>query len=328
MLLRLVEFCRARGHDADAICRSVGLSPSSLADPDARVPYETAARLGERALAITRDENLGLHLAQDVRDTRNFDAGVLLMMASATVRVALHRMVHHQRYWGDGTRATLRRVNDGIAVRYLLPGAVGAYARHSDECAMAELALGVRFLSNQALAPRVVRFRHAPPKAIGEHRALFDCPIEFDADHTEIEFSDAVLDTTMQHANDAFFAIFEQQVERALARLPPRSSIAEGVRCASGAALGGGVCTRSGTARGLGVSTRTMQRRLRAEGPSFGDLIDALRHEMALVYVDQLVPAPQIASLLGYADATAFYHAFNRWTGSSPMRRSAGVPED
>jgi AraC-like DNA-binding protein len=34
------------------------------------------------------------------------------------------------------------------------------------------------------------------------------------------------------------------------------------------------------------------------------------------------MPIPEVASLLGYADATAFHHAFRRWTGSSPLRRT------
>ena len=82
MVLRVVEFCRARGHDAEALCREAGLTAAALAEPDARVGYDVAAALGERALALTGDDNFGLHLAADVRDPRQFDAGLLLLMAS------------------------------------------------------------------------------------------------------------------------------------------------------------------------------------------------------------------------------------------------------
>src|SRR3954470_14529477 len=118
MVLRVVEFCRARGHDAEVLCRDAGLTAGGLAEPDARVGYDVAAALGERALALTGDDNFGLHLAADVRDTRQFDAGLLLLMASPTVGVALERMVRHQRLWGDGDRATLMRVPGGLRVRY------------------------------------------------------------------------------------------------------------------------------------------------------------------------------------------------------------------
>jgi AraC-like DNA-binding protein len=320
MILRVIDFCRARGHDADALCRSMGLSLATLGDPEARVGYNVAALVGERALALTEDDNFGLHLAQDVGRTANFDAGMLLLMASPTVGVALERMVRHQRLWGDGDRVTLARFSGGVTVRYRLRGALGAYARHADECAMAEIALGVRVLSGCDLRPRVVRLRHVAPRALDEHRRVFGCPIEFGAGHTEVELDDAVCETPMQHANAAFFAIFEQQVERALARLPRIAGASETVRAAVRSALASGGCTLAGTARGLGVSTRTMQRRLQAEGTSFASLVDALRHELACAYLDRRVSVPEIAALLGYAEATAFHHAFRRWTGSTTAR--------
>jgi AraC-like DNA-binding protein len=320
MVLRVVEYCRARGHDAEALCQAAGVSLLSLAAPDVRVSYLTAQRIGERALALTNDENFGLRLAQDVGDSQHYDAGLLLLMASPTVGSALERMVAHQRYWGDGERASLQPARNGRTLRYVLGGATGDYARHSYECALAEVALGVRALSGQELGPRVVRFCHPPPKDTSEHARVFRCAIEFARPHAEIEFDQAVLDARMRHANQKFCEVFEQQVQRALERLSSPKSASDSVREMARAALSGGACTLSGTAAALGVGARTLQRRLREEGTSFAELIDALRREMAVVYLERRIPIPEIASLLGYADATAFHHAFSRWTGSSPLR--------
>lgn len=327
LVLRVVEFCRKRGHDVDALCARIGMTREALSAPDARVPYAIAMRLGELALEITGDENFGLHLATDVRDVGNFDAGALLLMTSPTVRVALERMVAHQRYWGDGDRATLAPVRGGISLRYHLQGAGGVYARHSDECAMAEIAIGLRVMTGKSVRPTLVRFRHSAPRSLDEHGAIFGCPIEFDGARTEIAFDDSVLDTPMEHANDVLFAIFQKQVERALARLPAATRTSEMVRATVRAALSGGACTLAGTARAIGVSTRTMQRRLQAEGTSFAEVVDALRREMAVAYLDSGMAIPEVASLLGYADATAFHHAFRRWTGSSPLRHAAGAED-
>jgi AraC-like DNA-binding protein len=227
-------------------------------------------------------------------------------------------MERYQRYWGDGERSKLVPVRGGMVVRFALPGLSTRSRRHSDECALAEIAIGVRVLSAQDVAPRAVRFRHEAPRDVREHEALFRCPIAFGAAHTEIEFDDAALDTTMQHANEAYRAIFEQQVERALARLPRESGTAESVRAAAHAALAGGQCTVAGTARALGLSVRTMQRRLRADGTSFDEIVDALRREMADACLDKRLTVPEIAWMLGYADASAFHHAFKRWNGKSP----------
>ncbi|MDB4985476.1 MAG: AraC family transcriptional regulator, partial [Myxococcaceae bacterium] len=265
-MLRVVEFCRVRGHDAEALARASGVSLAALAQPDARVDFSVAARLGEQALALTADPNFGLHLASDVGDAQHYDAGLLSLMASSTLRAAFERMVTMQRFWGDGDRMALVPAPEGLVVRYQLAGARGEYARHADECALAEVALGVRALTGQALFARAVRFRHPAPLELEEHREVFQCPLAFGAPHTEIEFGDAVLDTAMPHANAAFYAIFTQQVERTLERLLPPQSASEHVRGVVRAALGTPGCTLDGTARALGLSTRTLQRRLQKEG--------------------------------------------------------------
>lgn len=323
VVVRLVDFVVSRGHDAEVFCRSAGVGLTALRDPDARVPYAVAESLGMRAAALTADPNIGLHLAQDVGDTRIYDAGVLLMMASPSLGESLERMERYQRYWGDGERAVLVKTKRGVAVRYDLPLAAGEYRRQSDECALAEIVIGARALTGRDVSPCAVRFRHAAPNDTVEHRALFRCPIEFGATHTELELERAVLETPLQHANEAYAAIFREQVERALARLPRQSGMATDVKAAARAALAGGRCSLAATARVLGVSPRTMQRRLRTDGTSFGELIDALRREMATKYLDERVPVSEISWLLGYAEPSAFHHAFKRWTGTTPEQARA-----
>ena len=326
MLLRVVEFCRRRGHDGEALCGAVGLSLAFLSEPEARVPYVAVASLTERALELTGDVNFGLHLAQDVQDTANFDLGMLLLMASPTLGTALERFTTNQRYWGDGQRMTMTFGAEGAVLRYVLPGTHGsesaqsAYARHSNECALAEVVLGARALTGQSLAPQLVRFSHPMPASTAEHEQVFACPLEFGAPHTELSLDEAALNTKMPHANTAFLSIFEEQMARALARLPELASTSDSVRTAARAALAGGNCTLDGTARALGVSTRTLQRRLQAEGTAFADIVDALRREMAGAYLERGLAIADVATLLGYSDSTAFHHAYRRWTGDSPSR--------
>jgi AraC-like DNA-binding protein len=332
VVVRLAHFVERRGHDPEALCRSVGLSLVTLLEPDARVPYALAEKLGMSAAELSRDPNIGLHLAEDVSDTRFYDAGVLLMMASPSLGASLERMQRYQRYWGDGERSVLVASSHGLYVRCQLPGATGEYQRHADECALAEIVLGARVLTGQDVLPRVVRFRHAAPPDTREHAALFRCALEFDAAHTELELDRSALDLPLPQANETYRAIFQQQVERALARLPGQSGMTADVRAAAQAALASSDCSLAATATALGVSIRTMQRRLTAEGTSFGELVDALRREMAAAYLDQQMPIQEIAWLLGYAETSAFHHAWKRWTGTTPEQaraaRAARTPAD
>lgn len=323
LVVRIVDFAAARGHDAEALCREHGLVLEQLREPTSRVPYAVVETLGMRVLELTADDYLGLHLAQDVRDAPTFDAGVLLMMSSRTLRDALQRMERYQNYWGDGARYALVASARGMAVRLLQRDPLSVYQRHSEECALAEIVLGARRLTaDPQLTPLAVRFRHAALADARELHALFGLMPAFGASHCEIELAHATLDTALPQANEAFRLFFQEQVERALTQLG-RSGLAADVRATAHATLASGQCSMTETARTLGISARTLQRRLHAEGTSFGDVVDALRRELAHTYLSQTLSLQEIAWLLGYADVSAFHHAFKRWTGMTPEQARA-----
>jgi AraC-like DNA-binding protein len=324
VIVRVIDYVAARGHEPESLCRSVGVSLTELRDPDARLPYPLAERLAMHAAEVAGDPNIGLHLAHDVRDPRIFDAGLLLMMASPTLAASFDLMQRYQRLWADGERVALQPTPAGLLARFTAQGSPGEFQRQCDESAMAEMVIGARMLTGCELAPLRVAFRHAAPPETREHAELFRCSPEWGARYTELELAREDLERTLPHASETYRAIFQEQVECALARLPaPSGGVTESVRAAARAALTSGDCSLASTARALGTSARTLQRRLQAEGTSFAELVDALRCELAKLYLDRRVPVAEIAWLLGYAEASAFHHAFKRWTGSTPEQLRA-----
>ena len=80
----------------------------------------------------------------------------------------------------------------------------------------------------------------------------------------------------------------------------------------------------------LAISRQTLFRRLKAEGTTFENVLDELRHKLALHYLaDRKVSINETAYLLGFSEPAAFSRAFKRWTGSSPRAHAAlsRVPE-
>lgn len=72
-------------------------------------------------------------------------------------------------------------------------------------------------------------------------------------------------------------------------------------------------------ARELGISRQTLYRRLKAEGVTFEQLLDRLRHRLALKLLrDQHLSVKQASWRLGFSDPAAFSRAFKRWTGTAP----------
>ena len=71
--------------------------------------------------------------------------------------------------------------------------------------------------------------------------------------------------------------------------------------------------------RTLDLSAATLRRRLEDEGTSWGQLKDEVRRDLALQHlVDDRLSVGEIADRLGFNDASTFYRAFRKWTGSAP----------
>jgi AraC-like DNA-binding protein len=69
----------------------------------------------------------------------------------------------------------------------------------------------------------------------------------------------------------------------------------------------------------LGLSRQTLYRQLKAEGVTFEDVLDELRHKLALHFLaGKKVSVNETAYLVGFSDPAAFSRAFKRWTGMNP----------
>jgi AraC-like DNA-binding protein len=72
----------------------------------------------------------------------------------------------------------------------------------------------------------------------------------------------------------------------------------------------------------LSMHHRTLNRRLRAEGTTFQQVLDEVRFEAACQLLDTArIPITEIAVSLGYAEPSAFSRAFRRWSGTTPVER-------
>ena len=74
----------------------------------------------------------------------------------------------------------------------------------------------------------------------------------------------------------------------------------------------------------MGLSRQTLYRRLKDEGVTFEELLDKLRHRLALRYLQgDRMSVKATAYRLGFSDPAAFSRAFKRWTGASPRAAAA-----
>ena len=61
-----------------------------------------------------------------------------------------------------------------------------------------------------------------------------------------------------------------------------------------------------------------MQRKLNAENTQYKSVLNDVRLELALYYLENTsLSLDQIAHELGYAEARSFYRSFKQWTGNT-----------
>jgi AraC-like DNA-binding protein len=69
------------------------------------------------------------------------------------------------------------------------------------------------------------------------------------------------------------------------------------------------------------MSERTLGRKLADEGLNFTQILQQLRRDLAVRYLDdRRLQISKIAWLLGFHEVSAFTHACKRWTGKTPSQ--------
>jgi len=305
------------GVDPDRLLKEFGLARAELDDPERRIPYATLDALLERAVELSGDDNLGLHMARlpvvDPDDTAS-----AVIATSPNLYESFERGVRYQRVWGDGERLKLEDTERGFRVRFTPVGAWRPAHRHLAELCMAQFIQGARLLTGQNVTPLCVRFVNPEPADTREHRECYGCPIVFEAPANDIEFSREDGARPFVHADALVHSIFERQVQRALSRLPEEPGLSARVRAYLQRSLGGGDYSFAAVARALHMPARTLQRHLAEEGRSYASLLEELRRERAAEFLQRRVSIAEVSFLLGYSDPSVFHRAFKRWWGMSP----------
>lgn len=313
VVLRLVELTWTRllelGCDEAQLRRRV---PLPRGTPWRRVPFETLCDLVEAGLEQTRDPHLGLKLRLEL-DPRLGGLLILLLYACPDLRGAIERLVRYQHLLFDAHRIDV----EGDRVILTVPGPDRPALPHLRVWALADVVGSLEPLTGAPGRPLEVTLSHPAPADVAPLERVFECPIVFGAPRDTLLLDPATLSRRLRHANEVFRTALEHEAQALAAAFPRRRSWSERARGALEDELPREPTLESAAAR-LRVSPRTLQRRLAAEGTSVGDLLGALRRELAARYLREGREIAEVAHRLGYASPASFHRAFRAWYGTTP----------
>jgi AraC-like DNA-binding protein len=318
----VADLLEAKQIEPEGLLRQAGLSRRQVSDPDQRIPFRKHALLFELAAEACKDPYFGLKLGARV-DVR--EAGLLgyVALSSLTFGQALKNVVRYHRILTEGFQLSFE-FDQHHAVLAAIPADPWGVGRQAVEFGTSVLVRMCRDLTAQKLIPLRVQFVHPPPRAKARYAAFLKAPVDFEQPRIEVVFPKEVLPVPVKSADHRLLRILEAYCREILGKRAEESDIVFDVREVLIRLLSGGVPTLEQIAAEVNTSVRTLERRLKAKGWTYKQLVDDLRRQLALRYVkDPRLRLSQLGFLLGFSEYAAFVHAFRRWTGSTPMRYRA-----
>jgi AraC-like DNA-binding protein len=307
-----------QGHDPYALLAQVPIDRKRLLDSSETLSLGEVEQLLHDAVALTADPSLGLSIGVNAPITM-WQTLSQVMLAQRTLREAFVALARYSSLLLDDTEWTL---HEGENRAYLLCKPeleTDAVGRSLIELLFAMIArVAQRFSARHAL-PLEVQLRHQAPSYAERYQQVFGCPVRFGSDVNALSFSLACLDTPQPHPDDLLRRTSEGVAEQLVAQRDQARATSQTVIALLRSERHWENIDIAEIARHTRLDVGALRRKLRREGTTLTDLIDAARCRIAcedLLATNKSMRA--LAAQLGFSETSAFHRAFRRWTGTTP----------
>jgi AraC-like DNA-binding protein len=325
----LAAFAATKGASRAVLLERAGIDPAALVDCDNRIALDRYKAMMRAAQSMTGDPALALHYGEAV-DMSEVSIVGLIMHASETMGDAFVQM---QRY--GRLALEVEGVNDGP--RFDLVPRNGQLWMHDQranpndfleltEGTFARLVCGPRRFLPQ---PHVleVHVTHPAPAYRAAYEHVFQCPVTFESDWNAMRVDPQITGWRVARQPRYVFGVLTERADALSRELEDSRTTRGRVQNALLPMLHTGDVSADAVAQTMGFSRQTLFRRLKAEDTTYEEVLDGLRHRMALHYLNgKRASVNETAYLVGFSEPAAFSRAFKRWTGRTPSQaRAAGA---
>jgi AraC-like DNA-binding protein len=322
-----LQFAVARGADRQTLIEQSRLRPEDLTERDNRLPLATYVALMKAAIKLCDEPALALLFGAGVSLS---DISILGSVGhAATAEEGLCQTNRYARLvidGGDGETAhRLEFVPEDGKVWLRFTSTLFADNPLLTESAFARCVCDGRKVAaatggvTQCPSPKAIRFTHTAPSYREEYDRIFGVPLVFGSSMNAILFGEELLSVRLPQPNQYVSSLLKERAEALLEKLEDSKSMRGRVESLLIPILHTGEADMETIASKLALSRQTLFRKLKAEGVTFEQVLDELRHKLAREYLNgKNGSVSETAYLLGFSDPAAFSRAFKRWTGASP----------
>lgn len=316
----------AKGYSVEDLLEQVGLSPTLLSHPHARISAPSYAMLLRLVVQLLDDEFFG-------QDARRMKVGSFAMLCRGVIHCptldkAMRLIVRFFDLTLDDLNVTLCRHNAmvHIVLRDNTPD------RPSSVFAQETLMMFIHrlacWLVNRRIPIRHMSCRYPRPPHAGEYATMYCGDLRFDQPESHLAIAAEFFDLPVVRGEAALKEFLRVAPGNLLVQYKNSHSVAAQIRRHLRHTPPDDWPGFDDLADAMKTSASTLRRRLEAEGQSFQAIKDLLRRDMAInLLSDTRMSVMDIAAELGFAETSAFHRAFKKWTGANPgeYRRSVGA---
>ena len=315
------------GVDVPAWLALVGLKRKQLDDPALAIPFDMLRRLLLEALRATREPALGLLVGQRLQANMH---GVLgyAALSSGSLREALALFERFVKLRMSVLAISSEVRRGEVRVRIHETRRLLDIQRPVLEAVVMTIKNVLDSISMGACRIHTVSFPFEAPEYRELARELFGCEVRYGQRWTGFTLPADVLDEPLRMADPEAFAAAAAILQNEQDRLVANESLSGQVRRLL-LERQNGFPSLQVTARILHMTPRTLHRRLIDEHTSFRELLEDVRHTLAVEYLKSgRFSVAEIAYTLGYSDLANFRRAFKRWEAQPPAEYRARVNEE
>lgn len=324
-IYHLLPATAALGVDNAALLRQAGLSESRLAQSDLRLPLWQVLKLLQHLEQHFPQPALGIQLGSQVRP-KSFPVLGYAAMSADTMGDAIGQLLRFEQLVWDVGNAELICSDDYCRIRQsthfpdLVPQTLIEMSMAGWVSIGRELLNDNTRLRQEAL-PSAVHFRRAAPADTRIYDDFFRCPVVFSQAENALIFPASLMQEPTRDADPQMQQWMQQQGTQLLSHYDQELNLTNEVRAAIYRLLQQGEPELERIAASLNINPRTLRRKLQEMNSGVKELVDEMRQELALLYLQQpRLSLVDIAFMLGFSEQSAFTRAFKRWQGMPPGR--------
>jgi len=310
--------------DSEKIFLTAGIDLSALKKPNSRIPAEIMTGVWQQAVMQSQDPYIALRMAKHCQPSA-FGALGMALAASRHVYEALHRVARYATFISDSAHCIIEEDDCVATIRIIASDPLKSpTTTYSTQASFSGLFNLLKTMMGGALQAKAVHFQHGlkgdqKSGDINPFEDFFGCPVYFSSHCNKIEFNKKDIFAEQLFSNPTLARSLDEWVEQRMAdsneglfTTRVQKYLLQNIDSSADYDL-------ATVSKEMLLSPRKMQRKLKHEGTSYTDLLNACRQKIAIKLMsNNQTSLSEVAVRLGYINQSNFCRSFKRWTGSSP----------